>query len=596
MTDPILPWNQHGDTLGALLLRREAETGDRPFVHLLEDGGGETLITFAAMAEDARRAAAALQARGVRPGDRVLLVLPTGREFLAAFFGTLLAGAVAVPCYPPARSKGLTDYQTRLARLVEAAAPAIVVTFKRVRLVVEAAAFEARSGAPVVDGGDLAGDAAAFRPAAVGPDDMALVQFSSGSTRHPKGVALNHRHLLANVASVLSVIRPTPEDVNCSWLPLYHDMGLIGGLLMPLFCGNPLVLMSPQGFLLDPKRWLWAIHRHRATISTAPNFAYQLLATRLDDAELAGLDLSSWRLALNGAEPISPATVEAFCARMAPYGFRADAMTPVYGLAEAALGAVFPTLGGGARFDRIDQLALSSEGRAVPESQAEAPVVAAYASVGQALPGFALRIAGPDGAEAPERSVGEIQLRGPSIMAGYLDDAAATAEAIRDGWLRTGDLGYVADGELYVVGRVKDLILKGGRNYVPQDLERAAEEVPGVRRGCVAAFGVPDPETGTERVVVVAESRAEAHEHEALARRVQARTLEAMGLQPDLVAIVPPGTVPKTSSGKLQRSRCRELWLSGALKPLAEPGAWEKTRVVGQAVAQRLVARTRRHG
>ncbi|MFP5502523.1 MAG: AMP-binding protein, partial [Candidatus Sericytochromatia bacterium] len=352
MSETPLPWNQHGDTLGALLLERERVSGDRPYVHLQEDGGGETTLTFAEMAEAARRVAAGLQARGVKPGDRVLLVLPTGLDFLSAFYGTLLAGAVAVPCYPPARTKGLSDYQERLARLMAVADPRLVLTFKRVRLLIEAAAFQARVPAPVIEPSSLEGGD--FRPPAVGPDDMALVQFSSGSTSHPKGVRLSHRHLLANVASVLAVIRPTPQDVNCSWLPLYHDMGLIGGLLMPLFCGNPLVLLSPQGFLLDPKRWLWAIHRHRATISTAPNFAYHLLATRIDPAEIEGLDLSSWRLALNGAEPVSPSTIEAFCQRMAPYGFAPEAMTPVYGLAEAALGAVFPMLGRGARFDRID--------------------------------------------------------------------------------------------------------------------------------------------------------------------------------------------------------------------------------------------------
>ncbi|MFP5501822.1 MAG: hypothetical protein ACLGIN_04980, partial [Candidatus Sericytochromatia bacterium] len=238
---------------------------------------------------------------------------------------------------------------------------------------------------------------------------------------------------------------------------------------------------------------------------------------------------------------------------------------------------------------------LASEGRAVPEAEAAAPVVAAYASVGAALPGFELRVAGPDGKPIGDRQVGEIQLKGPSIMAGYLGDDEATGRALDAGWLRTGDLGYLAEGELYVVGRLKDLILKGGRNYVPQDLERAAESVEGIRRGCVVAFGVPDVDTGTESVVVVAESRAAAAAHPELARRVQEQALAAMGLKPDHVAIVPPGTVPKTSSGKIQRSRCRELWLAGALRPAIEPDVWAKTLVVGRAVAQRLTARTR-HG
>lgn len=586
---PAPDWRRHGDTLGALLLHRAEHVGDRPYLHLLDDAQHETTLGFAGMAAEALKVASALQARGVKRGDRVLVVLPTGLEFIALFFALQLVGAVAVPAYPPLRAKGLQDYQERLSRLIGVATPALVVTFARVRLVVESAAFQAGSHAPVVEPSALVGDAAAFKHGLVASEDLSLVQFSSGSTGSPKGVMLTHANLLANLASVLAVIQPTPEDVNCSWLPLYHDMGLIGGLLMPLYCGNPLVLLSPQSFLLDPKRWLWAIHRRRATISTAPNFAYQLIASRVADEELEGLDLSSWRLALNGAEPVVPGTLEAFAKRMAPHGFDARALTPVYGLAEAALGAVFPELGRGPVLDTVDPDVLASEARAVPAEAGRA-----IPSVGRALPGFAVRVAGAEGAPLAEREVGEIQLQGPSLMAGYLNAPEPTAAAFADGWLRTGDLGYMADGELYIVGRSKDLILKGGRNYAPQDLEQAAEQIPGVRKGCVIAFGVADAALGTEAVVVVAETKEPESAHQAIARAIQTRVAESVGLQPDHVTLVPPGTVPKTSSGKLQRSRCKALWQEAALAPQQEPGLLAKGVTLGQAMAQRLSAGVQR--
>jgi acyl-CoA synthetase (AMP-forming)/AMP-acid ligase II len=366
-------------------------------------------------------------------------------------------------------------------------------------------------------------------------------------------------------------------------------MGLIGGLLMPLYCGNPLVLLSPQAFLLDPKRWLWAIHRHRATISTAPNFAYQLIAARVDDAELTGLDLSCWRLALNGAEPVLGATMDTFSKRLAPHGFDARALTPVYGLAEVALGAVFPVLGRGPRLDVVDAEALATEHVAVP-----AAAGSSFASVGQPLPGFAVRVVDSAGQPLGERIVGEIQLQGPSVMVGYLHRPDATTGAMADGWLRTGDLGYMADGELFIVGRHKDLIVKGGRNYAPQDLEHAAEQVAGVRKGCVIAFGAADEALGTEAVVLVAESREPESAHAALGKAIAQRVAEAVGLHPDHVAIVPPGTVPKTSSGKLQRSRCKALWQADALAPQAEPGLLTTGRMVSQALAQRLTSGLKR--
>jgi acyl-CoA synthetase (AMP-forming)/AMP-acid ligase II len=352
-------------TLGALLERQAAERPDHLYVQLLQDDGTERRITFADQAAGARRVAAAFQGLGLAPGFRVLIVLPTGVEFLDTFYGTVLAGGVAIPAYPPLRTKGLAEYQERLARLIACARPDVVLTFAKIKLVVEAATFAARVPARVLEPAALV-PKGAFQPVAVAPDDLALVQFSSGSTGDPRGVMLSHRNLLANVAAVLAVLQPDETDVNCSWLPLYHDMGLIGGLFMPLHCGRPVVLLSPQGFLLDPKRWLWAIHHHRATISTAPNFAYQLIAGRVDERELAGLDLSCWRLALCGAEPVMPETLAAFARKLAPHGFREEGLLPVYGLAEVALGALFPVPGQPFRRDGVDPAALEAHGRAEP--------------------------------------------------------------------------------------------------------------------------------------------------------------------------------------------------------------------------------------
>ncbi|MNX30886.1 Long-chain-fatty-acid--AMP ligase FadD26 [compost metagenome] len=581
-------------TLPALLRQRAQERGDDLLILLAEDRGGEVPLSYRAVWELAQEAAAAFQALGLKPGDRVMLGLPTGIDFLKAFFGISLAGAVPVPFYPPARTKGVEDYEANLAALIGKAEPRLVLAMDRARLVTESAALRAGSRALVMTPDALKPGAAYVAP----PDDpkaLALIQFTSGSTRAPRGVMLTHEGLIANMAAFLEAIEVGPEDRTVSWLPLYHDMGLIGTLLMSLCAGTPIMLMSPQVFLLDVKRWLWAIHRFRATISVAPNFAYQLILNRAIDAQLEGLDLSSWRLAACGAEPILPGTLEAFAQRLEPYGFDARALTPVYGMAEVAVAATAPPMGRGMHVDRIAGENLETSGEALPLEAGEAAAIGGretqVVSVGRALPGYRMRIATPEGQALPERMTGEIQLQGPSVMAGYLGDAEATEAAFVDGWLRTGDVGYMVGDEAYIVGRKKDLILKGGRNYAPQDFEALATEVEGVRQGCVAAFGISDPETGTERIVVLAETRAPEAEHAALARAIASRISQALGIQPDEVRLVEPGVLPKTSSGKIQRDKARQNWLQGGLKAPAEPGLLTKTRIVGRAMAQRVAAR-----
>jgi acyl-CoA synthetase (AMP-forming)/AMP-acid ligase II len=309
---------------------------------------------------------------------------------------------------------------------------------------------------------------------------------------------MTHANLLANLRAMGSGIGASPADVFVSWLPLYHDMGLIGAWMGSLLYGMPLVLMPPQAFLARPARWLRAIDAWRGTLSAAPNFAYEILAARVPDDELRGLDLSSWRIAFNGAEPVQAGTLARFAGRFAAHGLRPSALMPVYGLAETGLGLTFPPPGRGPRIDSIDRRALRDDGRALPSAAPDAmPVV----GCGVPLAGHEVRIVDASGAEAPERVEGRVEFRGPSATQGYFRNPEATATLVHGDWRDTGDVGYVADGELFLTSRVKDLIIRGGHNIHPYDLETAVGELPGVRKGCVAVFGAADPTAGTDRVV-----------------------------------------------------------------------------------------------
>jgi acyl-CoA synthetase (AMP-forming)/AMP-acid ligase II len=349
-------------------------------------------------------------------------------------------------------------------------------------------------------------------------------------------------------------------------LPLYHDMGLIGCWLFALYFGLPIAVLSPVAFLRRPERWLRALHRHRGTLSPAPNFAYELCVRKVPDRALEGLDLSSWRVALNGAEPISPATLERFTQRFEPFGFRPEALMPVYGLAECSVALTFAPLNRRPRVDRVARDAFQFHRRAEPVQPEEADPLE-FVSVGTSLPNHQVRIVDDEGRSIPERVEGHVEFRGPSAMKGYHRNPEATRAALRpDGWFRTGDLAYQADGELFITGRTKDLIIKAGRNVYPQEIEEAAADVEGVRRGCVAAFSVPDHASGTERLVVVAETRETDHAvHARMVSQVKRGVGTRCRISPDAVVLVPPQTVPKTPSGKLRRGACRELYLRGRL-------------------------------
>jgi 1-acyl-sn-glycerol-3-phosphate acyltransferase len=556
-------------------------TPDRVHV-FLEDGDGERPLTYGALRDRALTVAGALAAQGLAPGQPVAIMLPTGADFFAAFFGILYAGGVAVPIYPPARLAQLEEHLRRQAKILGNAGAVRLIAPPEARRLGHWLRAQVPSllGVETMDQlAQPAGDAAPF-PAAKAAD-VALLQYTSGSTGDPKGVVLTHANLLANIRAMCEALAATPADVFVSWLPLYHDMGLIGAWLGSLYQGVPGVIMSPIRFLTRPASWLWAIHRHRATLTVAPNFAYELCLGKLADADLAGLDLSSLRVAANGAEPVDPDTLRRFAARFAPYGFAPTAMAPVYGLAECAVGLAFPPLGREPIIDRVERRALEEDGEAKPAPEAAAPQAALeFVACGRALPGHEIRIVDDAGHELGERRQGRLQFRGPSATRGYFRNPEATAALFDGDWLNSGDLGYMVGGDIFLTGRSKDIIIRAGRNIYPHELEQAVGEIAGIRKGCVAVFGAPDPASGTERLVVLAETRdRDPATHEKLRQQIQDVATALLGAPADAVVLAPPQAVPKTSSGKVRRAASRTLFLEGRIGQGAGALRWQIARL-----------------
>lgn len=560
----------HPTLVHALVAAAEADDGVG-ITLVDEDEDEETVLTFRALLSAVARAAGELEDAGVRRGDRVLVVLPTSFDFVATFLALEALGATPVPTYPPADVRQIELTLTRLEHIAKTARVSTCLTSRALAPLLGSLARRAptirRIGvAPSTR--PLAGPAArgALRLADLDPTGTAFLQYTSGSTGDPKGVHLTHANVLANLHAIGQRVRISRHDVIASWLPLYHDMGLIGALLMSVYWRLPLVLMSPRAFLGAPLRWLGAITRHRATLSPAPNFAYALCvrAARLRPGALAGLDLSSWRAALNGAEPVNVNTIREFVDTFAPRGFSADAMLPVYGLAESSLAVTFPDVGAPLRVERVDRGALA-DGHVQP---AEGPGSICIVGTGTPMPGHDVIVADEELHELDEREVGHVLVRGPSVMKGYFENADATEKVLRDGWLWTGDLGFKSRGELFVTGRVKDLIILRGKNYYAEDIEAVVERVAGVRRGGAVVFGAYDDEAATEMVAAVCEARSlDPTETARIADDVRDAVAEECGLTLDDVVVVPPGTLPKTSSGKRQRSRVRQMFLDDALAP-----------------------------
>ncbi|MBM3675783.1 MAG: AMP-binding protein [Actinobacteria bacterium] len=555
---------------GSLLPRLEAAAERSKaitFVTGRSDGDGFTAerVEWARLHDEARAMAAALQARGIGPGQHVGILGPTTRPLVTAIQATWLAGATVVMLPLPMRLGSIEEFVVQTRRRILGADAALVLADPAL------AEFLAPEpgDAEVVMLDVLAREAGQVgarrydRPAD-DPDALAILQFTSGSTADPKGVMLPHRCVTANLDAIAEAAQlDLDADRAASWLPLYHDMGLIGLLTVPMTTGFDLVLAGAQDFLAAPSRWMQWMSDFRCTVTGGPNFAYALAARAL--RRLSGIELGQWRLALNGAEPIDPDSVEAFLAAGAPHGLGAGSAFCVYGMAEATLAITFPEPGSGMAVDPVDRRVLETDRYAAP---VEAYVERArrLPLLGRTLRGIELRVVDPVTGDAlASREVGEIELRGDSITPGYYRNERATTDVFHDGWLRTGDLGYTVDGELVVCGRIKDVIIMGGRNVFPEDVERAATDVDGVRAGNVIAFGAPG-RRGREAIVVVAETKAD---DPALVRdAVATRVTDAVGVPPEEVILVRPGSIPKTSSGKLQRSLCKARYLGSVLEPV----------------------------
>ncbi|MGH3628970.1 MAG: AMP-binding protein, partial [Sciscionella sp.] len=417
----------------------------------------------------------------------------------------------------------------------------------------------------------------------------AFIQYTSGSTGDPKGVVLSHANLLANIRALGVATEASSKDVFVSWLPLYHDLGLIGGWLGSLYFAATYYVMSPLSFLRRPETWLWTMHRYRATLSAAPNFAFELCLGKIADADLEGLDLSPLRIVANGAEPVSAQTLRRFTKRYERYGFRPEAMCPGYGLAENTVVLTFPTLGRHPTIDRVNRESLSRSGSAQPAEDND-PTALEIVSCGRPLPGHEVRIVDESGRECAERKEGRLVFRGPSATSGYFRNPVKTRELFQNGWLDSGDQGYVSAGEVFVTGRIKDIIIRAGQHIYPQEIEEAVGDVAGILKNGVAAFGIADRSSGTERVVVLAETmESDPQRRESLVTKIREVATKILGTPPDQIVLAPPQTVPKTSSGKIRRSTARELYEDGDIGKPRRSLRWQVVRLYLAGIGPRIV-------
>lgn len=522
----------------------------RGFVFVRSDGT-EKLWSFQDIAVEAERRGAHLAARGLHKGERVAMVLPEGEEFVLSFLGALFAGVVPVPIYPQLSFKNIDGYHETVAHILRASGASMLLTTPATREYVAPALARVEAAIALATIDELAGAAPRALDVDVKPEDLAFLQFTSGSTSRPKGVMVTHGNLRANADAFMihGLDRDPTIDKGVSWLPLFHDMGLIGFVVGPLFTNIPCVFLPTASFVRAPRIWLDKIHQHRGTITYAPNFAYALVAKRMKDRDVAGLDLSCLRIAGCGAEPIQARALRDFAARLAPAGFDPRAFLPSYGMAEATLAITFAPLRDGLKTD-VDDKGLELVDCGVP------------------FPEHELAIVDDAGRRLGEREVGQIVTRGPSITTGYFQEPELTAQTYKrlpgdagPPWLHTGDLGYVAAGRLFVCGRVKDIVIVRGRNYYPSDIEWAVSELPGVRRGNVVAFGAPVD--GEEQLVVCCEGTAS--DAQAIRDATTACVAEQFGLSVHEVVVAQLASLPRTSSGKPQRRKTREMYLAGTL-------------------------------
>ena len=556
-------------TLPAALEHVVASRGDSNagFTFLQADGS-ERHYSFADILAEVRRRGRHLLAKGLRKGDRVALIIPDSEDFVLTFLAAAFHGIVPVPMFPPLSFGNLDGYISASERTLKAAEVSLLLTSKQVQSVLWSLVDRVPQLDSLVCVENLTGEAKdAPEPEVVGPDDLAFLQFTSGSTAAPKGVMVSNRTLGANLhAIMIHGLKIVPEtDVAVSWLPLYHDMGLIGFMLAPLCWGVRTIYIPTLSFVKHPTTWMETVSKYRGTITFAPNFAFALAARRTNLKKLSAIALSSLRVLGCGAEPNPPATLRAFTDHFAPAGLKPEALLPVYGMAEATLAMAFSRLDESMRTDIIDGELYADEARAHALVNGDAEKAASsleYVICGRALPEHEVVIIDEHGKRLPDRLVGEIVFRGPSVAVGYFEDPANTEAVFTADGLRTGDLGYLVDGELYVTGRKKDIIILNGRNYDPQTVEWLAADVEGVRKGNVIAFSRPG--TQTEELVIVAETRSDDPAPE-LAQQIREAVRQELFLNAADVVLVKKGSLPKTSSGKLKRSETRRQYLDGQL-------------------------------
>jgi acyl-CoA synthetase (AMP-forming)/AMP-acid ligase II len=530
--------------------------GDRG-ITLLGGKGGPESLTYGGLGHLASRGANALVRRGIKPGDRVVLILPTGVDFLSSFFACLRAGAIACPASPLQGFPGRSAFRQHLSNVVSLVGPRALITDADLT---DELGGALASGVTVLTANELLAEEALSPSISTDPQTIALIQLTSGTTGLPRGVRISHAALASNLRQIAAATHIHRDSIMVSWLPLFHDMGLVGSLLTSVFMGCKLVLLRPTGFLRDPRSWLGAITEFRATHSPAPTFAYRYVLTRLQGQDLSGIDLSSWQVAWIGAEPIPADLLAAFCSEFSRCGFRRETFLPCYGMAEASLAVTFSPVGEGYRLLALDQEKLLREGRAVSPSTGRAATV--LVSCGPPLDGTSVSILSEHQQPVAERTVGEVGVSGPSLFSGYHGESEDEAFLLAGRTFLTGDLGFMLDGELYITGRKKELIIVRGQNHHPMEIESVVSRLPGVREGKVAAFGVYQPEQSTQTIgMLVERDRTSTHDAEGLITALRRAVYEETGLSIHGVVLVPPGTIPHTTSGKIQRSRAREIFL-----------------------------------
>jgi len=548
-----------------------AGTGVRFVGQSVMSDGQPVFVPWRQLHDEARAVGAALQARGLGPGDHVAILGPTSRALITTVRGCWLAGITSMVLPLPMRMGSIEEFVSSTRGRIRHGRAQLVLIDDQL-----APFYEAATGdPPTMPLGDVQPGPAAGRPGPDAlespppdPERLVILQYTSGSTSEPKGVMLPDRVLTANLDAIVEAAEVIADDVLVSWLPLYHDMGLVGCLALPMTTGIGLVQAAPQDFLAHPGNWMRWISDYRGTATAGPNFSWVLATRALRRAK--DLDLSSLTLALSGAEPVDPDAVEAFVAAAGPFGFPAGGVFPAFGMAEVGIAGSFPPRGRGLVTDTVDRVVLERD-RVAKHVDVEDPddfalAVRRLPLLGRPVPGLEMRVVDPETFEdRPERHVGELLIRGSSVTPGYFEHPDATAALFHDDWLCTGDLAYLLDGELVLCGRIKDVIIVGGRNVFPEDIERAVGAIDGVRAGNVIAFGM-EGYKGRESVVVVAETKMTAEvELAPLSHAIHHRTLDVCGLPPRDVILVRPSTLPKTSSGKLQRAKCRQLYLDEEL-------------------------------